>query len=131
MRIEQLLSVRYHVALSGDGFAVTRYASKRYSYVGMNKDAAKDCRAAMVAKYTRIRFGIGGTDGTGVARSLVCMADIEMSNTGADAYSVSVNVNETDARWSGSIPADPASLFEVENARDYDEGPDLIAYERL
>ena len=100
---------------------VHRYARKAFRYVGMTHAAAKTCRNAMVALFTRDfktsywqsdTMGGGWSDDTG---GTVLMADVALTHDEGDAWSVHVRVNEDDVRFrlvDGG--AYPATLFATE-----------------
>lgn len=111
-------------------FVYTRYASKTYSYVGMDYDTAKACAAAKRTQYLRRhnRVTIEATGGVAVS---VCAKDtqvyealctISMVHGEGDSWDVEIQVNETESRASQSASTSPESLFSSENGWDYDEG---------
>ena len=82
-----------------------RYARKSFRYVGLTHAAAKTCRDAMVALFTRDfktsywqsdAMGGGWSDDTG---GTVLMADVSLTHDEGDAWSVRVRVNEDDVRF--------------------------------
>lgn len=103
-----------------------RYARKSFRYVGMTHDAAKACRDAMVAKFTRAfrtsywnssAMGGGWVDDTG---GTLPMADVALVHDAGDAWSVLVRVNEDDVRFRLVTDAHyPAVDFAAERARGY------------
>ena len=117
-------------------FVYTRYASKTYSYVGMDYDTAKACAAAKRTQYLRRhnRVTIEATTvdaGDGSAVASVCAKDtqvyealctISMVHGEGDSWNVEIQVNETESRASNSASTSPESLFSAENGWDYDEG---------
>ena len=100
---------------------VHRYARKSFRYVGMTYAAAKTCRTAMVALFTRSfktsywqsdTMGGGWSDDTG---GTIVMADVALTHDEGDAWSVHVRVNEDDVRFRlVSNGAYPNVLFATE-----------------
>lgn len=113
-------------------FIYTRYASKTYSYVGMDYDTAKACAAAKRAQYLRRhnRVTIDATMAGAAAFSIFAkdtqvyeaLCTISMVHGEGDSWNVEIQVNETESRASNSASASPESLFSSENGWDYDEG---------
>ena len=104
-----------------------RYATKVYRYVGMDKDTAKECLNSKLAKYTReyaqaddASF-LNGEEGWRVYVG-ECRTDIAMTRQGdGDMWSVVISVNEEDHNYTYDNALDPASYFQAENMRSYDE----------
>ncbi len=106
-----------------------RRARKSYRYVGMTETAARACKAAMIALYTRTvqqsfwngdTMGGGWTVGSG---GEMPMAEIAMSHNDDGSYDVVVNVNEDDCRMAmaNSSPPAFAVAFSTERlTRNYD-----------
>ena len=104
-----------------------RRATKSYRYVGMDRDTANACAAAMVTKYTRTTKvsdwnGSGEHAGTfsDIDGGAIPMAEIAVVHVAGCMYEVHVTVNEDDVRLSVAIVANPETLYSTENARDYD-----------
>ena len=109
-----------------------RRATKRYSYVGMTEAAAEACAAAKVAQYTRDCFVISITESEdtdlmgnnptviGTKTTKTCTSDISAERDEGGMWHVTVSVSEDDEKPSLTSPADVASLFAAENARNYD-----------
>lgn len=103
-------------------YTVTRYARKTYSFVGLTEEAAYECAAAKRAQYTRAYRRIDTSSGSPVDISLYCCAaDVTPSHDNGCAWSVSVNVSETDVRHSAEVVEDLATFFASENGRNYDD----------
>lgn len=108
-----------------------RHASKSYRYVGMDRETANSCAAAMVAKYTRATK-ISDWNATGSAAGTfsdidggdIPMAEVAVVHREGCMYDVQVSVNEEDVRTRVDVVADVATLFATENARDYDDAAD-------
>ena len=83
---------------------IHRRARKSYRYVGMTESAAQQCKAAMIAKYTRDFWtsiwdgNSAGGSWTEVEGGSMPMADVAMSHNEDGSYDVIVNVNEDDSR---------------------------------
>lgn len=113
-------------------FVFTRYASKTYSYVGMDYDTAKACAAAKRTQYLRRhnRVTIEATTAGAAAVSIFAkdtqvyeaLCTISMVHGEGDSWDVEIQVNETESRASPSASTSPESLFSSENGWDYDEG---------
>ncbi len=104
-----------------------RRATKRYSFVGMTYEAAVACAAAKVAQYTRDCSVISiteseDTDTTviGTKTTKTCTSDVAAERDEGGMWHVTVSVSEDDEKPSLTSPADVASLFATENARNYD-----------
>ena len=114
-------------------YRVTRYATKSYSYVGMDEATALCCQNAKVSQYTRPYSRV-----TQVERkrhqwssemetvlstdyTYECRSDIAAQHTDGCMWQVDINVNEEDEKFSYTLPADPSSLFTSENQRNYDQ----------
>lgn len=108
-----------------------RYATKRYSYVGLDAATAASCAAAKIAKYTRAYSQITITDVTDPdtgettptvtsTTSTLCSSDIAPMYEEGSAWRVDIDVNEVDELPSDTAPANVAALFSAANARDYD-----------
>lgn len=118
-------------------YVFTRYASKTYSYVGMDYDTAKACAAAKRTQYLRQhnRATIEATtttsaDGETTVSSIStkdtkvyeALCTISMVHGEGDSWDVEIQVNETETRASQSASTSPDSLFSSENGWEYDEG---------
>lgn len=91
-------------------------------YVGMDLATANACAAAMIAKYTRPFYVSSWTDSGNwevVPGGSMPMAEVTVQQRAGCMYDVMVNVREDDTRMSKTADS-PASLFTIENARDYD-----------
>lgn len=135
--VSEGLSIRYaqriETVSTARGTAVyyeaSRYATKRYAYVGMTEEAAAACAAAKRSKYTRVcykTYRIG--DGIYTPGVVECSAEVSLRNDDG-SWSVEISVSETDIRLTASqlTTADAlATLFALENARDYDEGAEDV-----
>lgn len=105
---------------------IHRYARKSFRYVGMTHAAAKACRDAMVAKFTRdvktsywnsSAMGGGWNDEAG---GTIPMADVSLVHDEGDAWSVHVRVNEDDVRFRRVSDAHYAAVvFGAERLRGY------------
>lgn len=104
-----------------------RRATKSYRYVGMDRDTANACAAAMVTKYTRATK-ISDWNATGehagtfsdIDGGAIPMAEVAVVHVAGCMYEVHVTVNEDDVRLRVEIVANPETLYTTENARDYD-----------
>ena len=109
-------------------YQYTRRARKSYRYVGMTLAAARECRDAMMAKYIRGKFASkwnesGNNAGTFTYTDggVVLMADVSLQHDDGDAYSVHVDVNETDVKNAVSCVNAGSHLFNAERSdRSYD-----------
>ena len=104
-----------------------RRATKSYRYVGMDRDTANACAAAMATKYTRATKvsdwnGSGELAGTfsEIDGGTIPMAEVAVVHVAGCMYEVHITVNEDDMRLRVEIVANPETLFSTENARDYD-----------
>ena len=125
--VSNKLSIRYSVDPddSGKYYRVTRVATMKYKYFGMDEDTANQCAMAKVAQYMRDYSrlkAVAGQDVPSVVKVRECKTDIQAVRAEADNWSVEISVNETDVKASATAPLDPASLFSDENARNYDGG---------
>ena len=128
-------------------YRVFRYATKSYSYVGMDETTAKACLNAKVSQYTRGYSRVVEVDvpdssssnligGSGESQSegeghthtelrnettRECRSDIVAQHVDGHMWQVIINVNEEDEKYSYTLPANPASMFTAENQRNYDE----------
>ena len=108
-----------------------RRATKSYRYVGMDRDTANACAAAMVTKYTRTTK-VSDWNATGehagtfsdIDGGTIPMAEVAVVHVAGCMYEVHVTVNEDDAKLRTNVVSDVASLFSVENSRDYDTAGD-------
>ena len=108
-----------------------RRATKSYRYVGMDRDTANACAAAMVTKYTRATK-ISDWNATGehagtfsdIDGGAISMAEVAVVHVAGCMYEVHVTVNEDDVRLRVDVVNDVASLFATENNRDYDTDED-------
>lgn len=109
---------------------VTRRATKTYKYADLTEDATYLVARSLVAKYTRPYYQLmrrgeseSAPQSVGV-RSLP--TNISRVRASGNVWEVVVAIDEKDVRASATEPEDPATLFAVENARDYDtaEGAD-------
>ena len=108
-----------------------RRATKSYRYVGMDRDTANACAAAMVTKYTRTTK-VSDWNATGehagtfsdIDGGTIQMAEVVVVHVAGCMYEVLVTVNEDDAKLRTNVVSDVASLFSVENSRDYDTAGD-------
>lgn len=108
-----------------------RRATKSYRYVGMDRDTANACAAAMVTKYTRATKisdwnGSGEHAGTfsDIDGGAIPMAEVAVVHVAGCMYEVHVTVNEDDVRLRVDVVNNVASLFSTENSRDYDTDED-------
>ena len=118
------LAVRYSCAAQNsgaDGYVFTRYATKNYSFVGMDHETAEACAQAKIAQYTRSHRRVN-TSTYEEYTIYECLCSIAVRHTSGKMWSVSIAVTETDEAYALDSTVDPASLFATENARDYDEG---------
>ena len=108
-----------------------RRATKSYRYVGMDRDTANACAAAMVTKYTRATK-ISDWNGSGehagtfseIDGGTIPMAEVAVVHVAGCMYEVHVTVNEDDVRLRVDVVNNVASLFSTENSRDYDTDED-------
>ena len=112
------------IVTSTSDFKVTRYATKSYSFVGMDYATASKCAAAKVAQYTRAHTRVTSeTSGSSTSfdtYSIVeCLCSIAVQHGGGDLWNVTISVSETDEALSQGLPSDPASCFSI--SQDYDE----------
>lgn len=104
-----------------------RRATKSYRYVGMDRDTANACAAAMVTKYTRATK-VSDWNATGehagtfsdIDGGAIPMAEVAVVHVAGCMYEVHVTVNEDDVRLRVDVVNNVASLFTTENSRDYD-----------
>lgn len=122
-------------------YRVTRYATKSYSYVGMDYNTAVACQNAKISQYTRPYSRIVeilSSDPTweppiedpeaeapeftvlSTENIIACTSDIVARHDAGGMWNVIINVNETDEKPSETLPANAASLFAAENNRNYD-----------
>ena len=113
-------------------YRVTRYATKSYSYVGMDEATAISCQNAKVSQYTRSFSRVTQVEvpepdlpdhtqtvlSTETTRE--CRSDIAAQHVDGHMWNVVINVNENDEKFSYYVPLNPASLFTAENQRNYD-----------
>lgn len=135
------LDVRYSCEYDSGYYIYTRYATKTYAFVGMDEQTASACAAAMRAKYLRQHnrvtienITVEGADGTTASgytatnKSVYeALSTISLTHDDGDAWSVEIQVNETDVRATDSASSSPASLFATENAWDYDDDGDAAS----
>ena len=102
-----------------------RRARMSFRYVGMTKAAAEDCKAAMLAAYTR-EFKMSLWDGTTMGGEWydddageMPMAEVAVNHNDDGSYDVVVNVNEDDMRMS---MVGGTADFDDEQARVYEGG---------
>ena len=131
----RLLQIRYRVRKiltrgAGGGilryYELHRYATKSYGFLGMTQEAAVQCQADMIAKYTRETRQWEYDSETGYflpETTKDCMATITATPNGT-AWEVAIDVNEDDVVLSHYLPADPSTLFAYAAGRDYDEDDD-------
>lgn len=109
---------------------VKRTATKSYSYENLTERGAAYVSNALVAKYTRPYYKLDRRAESAAypqSAGVTClMADIVPTHAGGPAWRVDVSLREVDERAAATRPADPASLFTIENARDYDEGDESL-----
>lgn len=105
-------------------YVYSRYATKRYSFVGMDEQTAKDCAAAKLSQYTRSYSIPKKSSSGGYVDSLIteCMTDVAAVYVDGGMWNVDIAVNETDIKVSTVRYSDPAALFTAASARNYDEG---------
>ena len=113
-------------------YRVTRYATKSYSYVGMDEATAISCQNAKVSQYTRsfsrgTQVEVPDLDLPDHTRTVLstettreCRSDIAAQHVDGHMWNVVINVNENDEKFSYTLPANPASMFTSENQRNYD-----------
>lgn len=94
-------------------YLVRRYATKRYSYVGLSLAGAKTLAAAKTIQYTKWHRD-------GDLSNLACMASISIDK-GDAGYRVNIDVNEEDAVRAENVPTSPGNLFDYINGTNYDE----------
>lgn len=135
------LDVRYSCEYDSGYYVYTRYATKTYAFVGMDEQTAKTCAAEMRAKYLRKHNRVDiesltgeGPDGSPVSSTTAAdksvyeaLSTISLTHDEGDAWSVEIQVNETDIRATKSDSSSPASLFSTENAWDYDDDGDAAS----
>ena len=128
------LAIRYSiepeyksVTLSGETYTtkyyrVSRYATKRYSYVGMDYTTARQCAEAKANQYYR-NYSIIGMNEFDMQSETVkqCQADISYSHEAGKMWRCDIAVNEVDYKAAMERPASAAALFTAENNRNYDE----------
>ncbi|MBQ2630408.1 MAG: hypothetical protein IJG13_12085 [Kiritimatiellae bacterium] len=113
---------------------IHRRARMSFRYVGMTKDAAESCKAAMIAAYTRaFKISIWDYSSMGGAwydnsAGEMPMAEIAMSHNEDGSYDVVVNVNEDDTRMrKTSESTNYTLLFSAERSRTYEGGETEVA----
>lgn len=117
------LSVTYRQTwVQGTYWKVVRIAKKSYKFIGMDQATAFQCASAKRTQYTRTFTHIQVTDsGVSANTTIECPSDIAPRHVEGGAWEVQIEVNEMDSTYSNGPSADPASLFPVANARNYDE----------
>ena len=137
------LAIRYTcepLSLSDDSsyYKVTRYATKNYSFVGMNYATASKCAAAKVAQYTRGHTHVASkfvSDGTTYTTytSYDCHCSIAAAHGSGGMWNVTLSVAETDEALTESLPDDFASCFSISQNYDEDDtgGEDLLTLESV
>lgn len=108
-----------------------RRATKSYRYVGMDRDTANACAAAMVTKYTRATK-VSDWNATGehagtfsdIDGGDIPMAEVAVVHVAGCMYEVHVMVNEDDVKTRTNIVSNLETLFSTENSRDYDTDED-------
>lgn len=112
-------------------YRCTRYATKSYSYVGMNYSTALSCQQSKLNQYTRdysrVKV-IETTDPLGRPTAIIssdtsrfCGSDIACQHFDGGMWNVVINVNETDEKALSVFPTNLPALFAEENERKYDE----------
>lgn len=102
-----------------------RYARKTFRYVGMTYAAAKACKAAMIAKFTRqVWNSYWNGDAMGGGWNVdsggeMLMADVSCVHVEGDCWEVHVSVNEDDVRFIMANQIGGKSNFYNERLRTY------------
>lgn len=121
------LVTTYEVEPNGSGYAVTRNASKAYSFIGMDYATMMKCLEAMLAKYHRT---VARLNGTSTSYLQACTSNIVPKNTGGSSWEIDISVSEVDTKYNATEPTNPEDIFADENARDYDDpasaGEDIV-----
>lgn len=123
------LSVTYEVDREDSWYVVTRHATKSYSIVDLDAESAAVIANQRVAIYTRpysVLVSSGGGTMPSVRSLTNCLAKVFPRHDTGPVWRVDVDLDETDVKVSATEPADPATLFTAENARDYDETDDIV-----
>ena len=95
---------------------ISRYATKTYSFVGMTYDAAVACADDKEKQYRRLYS-------RGEDTIVESGASVEVVRDGdSSAYSVAVQVSETDVLLREKYDGNPQMLFAAQNGRNYDNG---------
>ena len=123
-------------------YKVTRYATKNYSFVGMDRATAMQCAEAKVAQYTRGHTKVTSMTISGDGTSTVvfvtytvyeCLCSVAAAHGNGGLWNVALSVNETDEALTESLPDDFASCFSI--SQNYDEGDtgdeDLLTLESV
>lgn len=104
---DEALSIRYMIVNGttvtyGDGTFISwrarRFATKRYSYVGMDYATALRCRDAKIAQYTRTKrlYSWNGNGWTSSIFEESLQADVRASRVAGRMWKVEIQVNESD-----------------------------------
>lgn len=109
----------------------TRNITKRYKYVGMTEETAKQCQDAKVLQYTKeIKGVIFNPDdqeaGPYIPTDMkMLVADIASIHNQGHMYDVEIQVNQIDEVWKKwnqvGIKIEPEKYFEAIDESEYDE----------
>ena len=109
-------------------YKVTRYATKNYSFVGMDRATAMQCAEAKVAQYTRGHTHVASKSVSGDGGSTTvyttytsydCLCSVAAEHVSGGMWRVTLSVAETDEALAESLPASMASCFSI--SQNYDE----------
>lgn len=127
------LAIRYtceplSLSDSSSYYKVTRYATKNYSFVGMDRATAMQCAEAKAAQYTRGHTHVASksVSGDGVSTTIYttytsydCLCSVAVEHGSGGMWNVTISVSETDEALTDSVPASMAACFSI--TQNYDE----------
>lgn len=103
-------------------YRITRYASKQYSYIGLDAESAQRGAAEKVAQYTRFirAYELSGGNVVWRPAGYLCQSQIAATRDDGGLYAVDIQVNDVDEVLSLSEMSDYSKAF-TWIACDYDE----------
>ena len=129
---QQLLMIYYtcvpDVVNNTNCFRITRYASKQYSYIGLDMESAEQGALDKVKQYTRFirRYDIQNGQVVWSSGGMLSQAQIQATRDDGGLYSVDIQVNEVDEVLSLTDMPDYSKAF-TWIASDYDgNNPTLV-----
>lgn len=107
-------------------YHLTRHITKKYQYVGLTESAAKQGVLDKIAQYTKTlkgwQFRPEDPQGPFVpVNTSTVVAEVVSQHTGGHMWSVDINVNQIDEKWTTSLPSNIESAFDAIVPSDYDE----------